>query len=158
VAVDQLLIAAFYARKNTIIPVTIGVVSILCYLIVALPFYRTIGMPALAFANAVQNSSHAIILLILLRWTMGSLHIRRTLPAILKICAAAVLMGLVAWGTMALLSHVALFSLDHLLGQFLTLIVAGGLASVVYFGAILLFKVEEISLLKGAILAKLGRR
>jgi hypothetical protein len=59
---------------------------------------------------------------------------------------------------MALLSHVALFSLDHLLGQFLTLIVAGGLASVVYFGAILLFKVEEISLLKGAILAKLGRR
>ena len=158
VAVDQLLIAAFYARKNTIIPVTIGVVSILCYLIVALPFYRTIGMPALAFANAVQNSSHAIILLILLRWTMGSLHIRRTLPAILKICAAAVLMGLVAWGTMALLSHVALFSLNHLLGQFLTLIVAGGLASVVYFGAILLFKVEEISLLKGAILAKLGRR
>src|SRR5947209_9095548 len=39
VAVDQLLIAAFYARKNTIIPVAVGVVSTLGYLAVALPLW-----------------------------------------------------------------------------------------------------------------------
>jgi putative peptidoglycan lipid II flippase len=158
VAIDQLLIAAFYARKNTKTPVIIGIVSILFYLIVALPFYSTIGMPALAFANTVQNSSHAIILFILLRRAMGSLHIRTTIPAILKICAAAALMGLVAWGALALLSHLALFSLDHLSGQLLTVIVAGGLSAGVYFGAIALLKVEEINLVKSAILAKLGKR
>jgi putative peptidoglycan lipid II flippase len=158
VVLDQLLIFAFYARKNTKTPVVIGVVCIAFYLIIALPFYSNIGMPALAFANTVQNSMHAIILLFLLRKAMGSLHIRTSLPTILKICLAAALMGLVVWGTMALLSHVALFSLDHLIGQLLTVVVAGGLASVVYVGAILLFKVEEINLLKGAILAKLGRR
>ncbi len=158
VAIDQLLIAAFYARKNTKIPVIIGVVSILFYLVVALPFYRTIGMPALAFANTVQNSSHAIILLILLRRAMGSLHIRTTIPAILKICLAAAFMAAAAWGVQLVLGHVALFSLDHLLGQLLTVIVAGGVATGVYLGLITLLKVEEINLVKGAVLAKLGRR
>jgi putative peptidoglycan lipid II flippase len=158
VALDQLLIAAFYARKNTRTPVIIGVVSMLFYLLVALPFYRNIGVPALAFANTVQNSSHAIILLILLRMAIGSLHIRKTLPVILKICLAALLMGLTGWLMLTLLSHIALFSLSSLLGQFLTLILAGGLAALVYLGAILLFKVEEVNLVKGVVMAKLGKK
>jgi putative peptidoglycan lipid II flippase len=158
VAMDQLLIAAFYARKNTKTPVIIGVVSMLFYLVVALPFYRTIGVAALAFANTVQNTSHALILLILLRMSIGSLHIRRTIPAILKICLAAVAMALVAWGAMTLLGHVSLFSLNHLVGQLLTVIVAGGLAVAVYVAGILLLKVEEINLVKRAVLAKLGKK
>ncbi|MGH2509201.1 MAG: murein biosynthesis integral membrane protein MurJ, partial [Ktedonobacteraceae bacterium] len=158
VALDQLLIAAFYARKNTKIPVIIGVVSIFFYLLVALPFYRSIGVPALAFANTVQNSTHALILLILLRRAMGVLHIRTAIPAILKICLAAVLMGAATWGALLLLGHVSLFSMQSLRGQFLTLIVAGGLAIAVYFGAVLLLKVEEVHLLKGAVLAKLGKK
>lgn len=158
VAIDQLLIAAFYARKNTVTPVVIGIVCIGFYLLVALPFFQTIGIAALAFANTVQNSMHAIILLILLRKAMGSLHVRQTIPAILKICLAAVAMGAVAWGLLLLLSHISLFSLDHLLGQFLTLLAAGGVAAAVYVGAILLLKVEEINLVKKAVLAKLGRK
>jgi putative peptidoglycan lipid II flippase len=158
VAIDQLLIAAFYARKNTMTPVITGIVCIGFYLAVALPFFQTIGVPALAFANTVQNSSHAIILLILLRLSIGSLHIRRTIPGVLKICLAALFMGVVAWGVMALLSHVALFSLNHLLGQLLTVLVAGGAAVIVYVGAILLLKVEEIHLVKSAVLTKLGKR
>ncbi len=158
VAVDQLLIAAFYARKNTLTPVIVGIVCIGFYLLVALPFFRSIGIAALAFANTVQNSMHAVILLFLLRRAMGSLHIRQTIPAILKICVAAAAMGLVAWGAMVLLSHVALFSLDHLIGQFLTIVVAGGLAVAVYIAGVLLFKVEEINLVKGAVLAKLGKK
>ena len=158
VAIDQLLIAAFYARKNTVTPVVIGIVCIGFYLLVALPFFQTIGIAALAFANTVQNSMHAVILLILLRMAIGSLHIRRTIPAVLKICLAAVAMGLMAWGAMALLSHFSLFSLDHLIGQLLTVVVAGGLAVIVYVGGILLLKVEEINLVKGAVMAKLGRK
>jgi putative peptidoglycan lipid II flippase len=158
VAVDQLLIAAFYARKNTITPVIVGIVCIGVYLVVALPFFQTIGIPALALANTLQNSMHAVILLFLLRRAMGSLHVRTALPALLKICVSAVLMGLVAWGAMIVLGHIALFSLDRLPGQLLTVIIAGGLASVVYFGVVLLFKVEEINLVKMALLAKLGRR
>jgi len=158
VALDQLLIAAFYARKNTIIPVTVQFVSILFYLAVALPFSQTIGMPAMAFANTVQNSSHAVILLIILRMVMGSVKFRSVLPTVLKILLATIAMIAVAWGLQVLLSHIALFSLSHFLGALLTVIVAGGLAAVVYFGIVLVLKVEEVKLLKGVVMSKLGKK
>jgi len=158
VAVDQLLIAAFYARKNTIIPVAVGAVSILGYLAVALPLWSTVGMPALAFANTVQNSLHPIILLILLRIVMGSIRVRETIPTVLKILFAAAAMGVVAWGMQILLGRIALFSLDSLSGSLLTVIVAGGLAGLVYVGGVLLLKVEEVGLVAGAVMAKLGRK
>ncbi|HZU02375.1 MAG TPA: lipid II flippase MurJ [Ktedonobacteraceae bacterium] len=158
VAIDQLLIAAFYARKNTIIPVTVGFVSTLGYLVVALPFSQTIGMPALAFANTVQNSSHAIILLVLLRLAIGSIHVRKMIPAILKILVATAAMIALAWGLQVVLGAVSLFSANTLLGQLLTVVLVGGLASGVYVGGVLLLKVEEVGLLKGAVLAKLGKK
>jgi len=158
IAIDQLLLSAFYARKNTITPVIVGVVSYAGYLAVALPFWQTIGMPALAFANTVQNSLHPIILLVLLRMAIGPIRIRETIPVLLKILAATAVMVVVAWGAQVLLAHIALFSLSHLLGQVLTVIVAGSLATIVYIGGVLLLRVEEVRLVKGAILAKLGRR
>lgn len=160
VAMDQLLIAAFYARKNTIIPVVVGFVSILGYLAVALPFWHTIGMPALAFANTVQNSSHAIILLVLLRMTIGSLNVRKMVPTVLKIFVATVALVAVAWAVQVGLAatHIQLLSLDNLAGQFITVILAGGLSTLMYFGLVLVLKVEEVGLLKGAVLAKLGRK
>jgi len=158
VALDQLLIFAFYARKNTIIPVIVFFVSILGYLAVALPFFQTIGMPALAFANTVQNTSHALILLVLLRIAIGSIHLRTMVSFVLKILLATAAMVALAWGLQLLLGHVALFSLAQFVGRLLTVLVAGGLAAAAYFGLVLLFKVEEIGLLKGAVLAKLGRR
>jgi len=123
-----------------------------------LPFWQTIGMPALAFANTVQNSLHPIILLVLLRMAIGPIRIRETIPVLLKILAATAVMVVVAWGAQVLLAHITLFSLSHLLGQVLTVIVAGSLATIVYIGGVLLLRVEEVRLVKGAILAKLGRR
>ena len=159
VAMDQLLIAAFYARKNTVVPVVVQFVSILGYLAVAVPFSGTVlGMPMLALANTVQNSMHGIILLVLLRIMIGPLKIRETLPTVLKVLAVTAAMVAVAWGVQVLLSHVHIFSLDTLLGSLLTVVVAGGLAVVVFFGGVLLLKVEEINMLKGAVLAKLGRK
>jgi putative peptidoglycan lipid II flippase len=158
VAIDQLLIAAFYARKNTFTPVAVGVVCIAGYLLVALPFYTTIGMPALAFANTVQNSLHAIILLILLRRAIGSIRVRETIPTILKIVLAAAVMAVVAWGLQLLLGHVGLFTLSRLPGDLMTVMVAGGIASMVYVGGVLLLRVEEVGLVRDAVLAKLGRR
>ncbi len=159
VAMDQLLIAAFYARKNTIIPVVVLFVSMLGYFAVALPFSETVlGMPMLALANTVQNSLHAIILLFLLRFAIGSIRIRETIPTVLKVLAVTAVMVGAAWGAQKVLAHIHLFSLDTLLGSFLTVVVAGGLAVVVFFGGVLLLKVEEINLLKGAVLAKLGKK
>jgi putative peptidoglycan lipid II flippase len=158
IAIDQLLIAAFYARKNTIVPVTVGVVSILGYLVVALPLVQFSGIAALALANAAQNSLHAVILLVLLRIAIGPLHVRRLLPALAKILLATAALVAVAWGTQALLAMVPFFSMTTLKGRVLTLIISGGLAAATYFGGVLLLRVEEIHTLKGVVLAKFGKR
>ncbi|HYK86693.1 MAG TPA: lipid II flippase MurJ [Ktedonobacteraceae bacterium] len=158
VAIDQLLLSAFYARKNTLTPVLVGIISFGGYLAVAWPLYTTVGMPALALANTVQNSLHPIILLVLLRMAIGPIRIRETIPATLKIGLATAAMVIVAWGLQIVLSHVALFSLDHLLGRLLTVLVVGGIAVGVYVAGVLLLKVEEVGLVKTAFLAKLGRK
>jgi putative peptidoglycan lipid II flippase len=158
IAIDQLLLAAFYARKNTVTPVIVYFISFVGYLAVALPFWRTVGMPALVLANTVQNSVHPIILLILLRMAIGPMHVREAIPATLKILVATAAMVIVAVGLQLLLSHVALFSLNHLLGQLLTVLVVGGVAAGVYIGGVMLLKVEEIALVKTAVLAKLGKK
>lgn len=158
IAIDQLLIAAFYARKNTVIPVAVLVLSVFGYLAVALPFWHTIGVPAMAFANTVQNTLHPLILLLILWKTIGSLHLRGMLPALLKILLATAVMVAVAWGLQLALAHVHLFSLSTFVGSALTVIVAGGIAAVVYFVLVIAFKVEEVSMLKGAVLAKLGKK
>jgi putative peptidoglycan lipid II flippase len=158
IALDQLLIAAFYARKNTIVPVTVGVVSILGYLAVALPFQQTFGIAALAAANTLQNSLHGLILLVLLRVAIGPLHVSAMMPALLKILVATTLMVATAWGMQALLGQLAFFTQPTFIARLLMLVIVGTLAAAVYAACVLLLKVEEVHLLKGAILAKLGRK
>jgi len=158
VAIDQLLLSAFYARKNTITPVIVGFVCYGSYLAVALPFWQTVGMPALVVANTVQNSLHAIILLVLLRMTIGPLRLREIISAFLKISAATIAMVAVAWGLQVLFGHIRLFSLNHLTGQFLTVLVSGLIAVGVYVSGVLLLRVEEVGMMKGIVMAKLGRR
>jgi len=158
VAIDQLLLSAFYARKNTITPVIVGFVSFGSYLAVALPFWQTIGMPALVVANTVQNSLHPIILLLMLRIAIGPLRLREIIPAFLKISVATAAMVAVAWGLQVLFGYVGIFSLNHLTGQFLTVLVAGLAAIGVYAGGVLLLRVEEVGMMKGIVMAKLGKR
>src|SRR5256714_808889 len=158
VAIDQLLLSAFYARKNTFTPVIVGFVCYGSYLAVALPFWQTVGMPALVVANTVQNSLHAVILLVLLRMTIGPLRLREIISAFLKISAATIAMVAVAWGLQVLFGHIRLFSLNHLTGQFLTVLVSGLIAVGVYVSGVLLLRVEEVGMMKGIVMAKLGRR
>jgi len=157
-AIDQLLIFAFYARKNTIIPVSVLFLSALCYLAVALPFRNTIGMPALAFANTVQNSSHAIFLLIILRWVLGPLRLKNIVPALLKILLATAVMVAVVWGIQQGLGYLSPSTQHSFLGRAVTVVLAGGLGGATYFGVVILLKVEEVHTLKGAVLAKLGKK
>lgn len=61
-AVDQLLIFAFYARKDTVTPVVVGVVGTLLYLVVALATVGSLGVFGLILANTVQNSAHCLVM------------------------------------------------------------------------------------------------
>jgi putative peptidoglycan lipid II flippase len=154
---DQLLIAAFYARKNTLTPVIIGAVGWLFYLAVALPLVGSIGMPALAFAQAFQNSAHAIILLILLRRAIGPLAGEGLLAALGKICLASAIMGGACWALLQVVSPLTLFNLQHLGGQALTVLVTAGGGTLIYFLLAHLFGLQEVRLLGSIVRRRLGR-
>jgi putative peptidoglycan lipid II flippase len=158
VAIDQLLISAFYARKNTIIPVAVLLVGVLGYLAVALPFWHTIGMPALAFANTVQNSVHALVLLALLRIAIGPLKLREMVPTVLKILLATTIMVAISWGLQTVLGSIAFFAHAGFVSHVITVVGVGGLAAGIYFGLMIVLRVEEVALLKGVVLAKLGKK
>jgi putative peptidoglycan lipid II flippase len=70
-AMDQLLIVAFYSRKNTRTPVIVGMLTVVLYLITALVLLQPLGVVGLALANAVQNGAHGLILLALIQRTVG---------------------------------------------------------------------------------------
>jgi len=64
-AYDQVLIFAFYARKNTRVPVLVGVAAAGVYVIGALAMISPLGMLGLVLANSAQFVFHAIAMYLL---------------------------------------------------------------------------------------------
>jgi putative peptidoglycan lipid II flippase len=134
-AVDYLLINAFYARQNARTPVLVGVVCVFIYLAVALSTIGVLDARGLALANAAQNSSHALILLWLLRRSLPDLRLGAALlPFLVRVIPATVLVLLVLLVSWPALSH---------LGGLIGLIVAAALATAVYAVALLALGVTE---------------
>jgi putative peptidoglycan lipid II flippase len=159
IAMDQLLIAAYYARKNTLIPTLAAIASIVCYALVAVPLAQTIGLPAVSFANAVQNASHAIILFVLLTLTIGNLGFRHLSDGIGRIALAGAAMAAVCWGLLLLLPHLSatFFATDHVLGNLVTVVVVGLAGLAVYFVVAGQLRLSEIGMLGTLARSRLGR-
>ncbi|HEY7339652.1 MAG TPA: lipid II flippase MurJ [Ktedonobacterales bacterium] len=157
-ALGQLLIAAFYARKNTLTPAVIGAIAILFYLAIAVPFGPIIGMPAIAFANTALNVGNALILFVLLTLAIGNLGMRELLDGAGRIALAALAMAIVSFGLLLLLPRlIPAFNSSGTLAAALTLLIAGGAGVAVYFVLARLLDLEELRLLSGIVRARLGR-
>lgn len=74
-AIDLPLVFSFYAQKDTVRPVLVGIATVLLYLVVAptLAFALGWGFYGLVAANSVQLTSHALIMLWLFRRRYGGL-------------------------------------------------------------------------------------
>jgi putative peptidoglycan lipid II flippase len=123
-AVDYLLINAFYARQNARTPVVVGVVCVGVYLTVALSLIGPLGAVGLALANALQNSSHAVILLVLLRRSLPGLQLGRALvPFLVRVVPAATVAGVLL---------IVMWPFLSVLGGLLGLFSAGIMAALAY--------------------------
>jgi putative peptidoglycan lipid II flippase len=159
IAVDQLLIAAYYARKNTLIPTLASIASVACYALVAVPFAQTIGLPAVSFANAVQNASHAVILFVLLTLTIGNLGFRQLGDGLGRIALAAVAMAAVCWALLQALSYLSpdFFSSGRVLGNLVAVTVIGVIGLGVYFAVTGWLRLDEVRMLGSLLRSRLGR-
>jgi putative peptidoglycan lipid II flippase len=146
-AIDYLLINAFYARQDARTPVLVGVVCVGIYLLVALTLIGPFKAPGLAFANAVQNSSHALILLVLLERALPGLGLAPALlPFAARIAPAAVFAGafvFFVWPSLGMLGGLA------------GLIVAGALGALVYVALLQALGVHEVRAVLGMLRARL---
>ncbi|MCB8942286.1 MAG: murein biosynthesis integral membrane protein MurJ [Ardenticatenaceae bacterium] len=123
-AVDQMLVFASYARKDTWRPALVGVVSIVVYSLTAVLLAPIINLFSLMAADAIKHIVHTAIMLWLLQRHLGGLTGRGVVTAVTKSLAAAVVTGLVAYGTAVwLLTPFPLTTFLH------KLIVVGGAAS-----------------------------
>jgi peptidoglycan biosynthesis protein MviN/MurJ (putative lipid II flippase) len=150
-AIDQPLIFAFYARKDTWRPAMVGVLGVLFYLLVALPTYRTLGMAGLILANGAQLAGHAAVMWVLLRHRVGPLRGFGLGWTVLRALLAAAVMGGVVcgcvWGVQRLVP------LEGRPQWALSVLVGGGLGLVVYLATCAWLRLPEIQTL-----ASLGRR
>jgi len=149
-AVDLILVFGFYARKNTIIPATIGVVSNIAYLIVAVALLRTMGLFALMIADSFKLLLHAVIAGWLLRKQVGGLaqyHIfRTTILTILSSLAMAIVVIVTLIGTRTVLPDT-----NSLLNEAAAVFLPGAAGITLYFWLVTALGIDEIRLLLNAL-------
>lgn len=156
-AVDQPLIFAFYARKDTWSPALVGVAGVGLYLAIALgpALVRPMRLTDLILANAVQLTGHALIMLYLLKRGMGGLAGRGVGMTALKAgLASAGLAGAALGGLWAL---TAIGMPRGLAGEALLVMVPGALGLAAYAALIALLDVPEARLLYAGMRARLPR-
>jgi putative peptidoglycan lipid II flippase len=154
-AIDQMLVFASYARKDTWRPAVAGIISIVIYTITAVLLLKPIGLYSLMVADAVKHFCHTMIMLWLLQRHLGGLRGFGISTATWKAIAASVVTGLVAYvvGETA----VALLPLSGFLGKLLLVTLAGGLGLLTFLGLVQLLTITEVQMLHRTLANRLRR-
>jgi putative peptidoglycan lipid II flippase len=129
-AVDQMLIIASYARKDTWRPAMVGIISIAIYTVTAFVLIDPLGLLSLMVADAVKHAIHTLLMIWLLRRLVGSLSSFKVGTVLAKSLVAAVLVGAAAYLTATILN--GLLDQDSFLAKF-AIVAAGGLAGVLTY-------------------------
>jgi putative peptidoglycan lipid II flippase len=96
-AIDQPLIFAFYARKNTLLPNLVAVAGLGIYLMVALALLPAFGYLGLVLANSAQLAGHAVLMLLFTGSRLGGLAGTGLGETTLKLLGAGAVMGAVVY-------------------------------------------------------------
>ncbi|HIE39070.1 MAG TPA: murein biosynthesis integral membrane protein MurJ, partial [Anaerolineae bacterium] len=155
-AVDQLLIFAFYARKDTLTPALVGVGTTVLYALttISLSGLGLLTLPLLILINSLKWAAHALTMLVLTRRRMGGLGDHGLWGLTLRATLASLVMAAVTWGAMRSLMTAAPPGLP---GELLVVGGAGGAGLVVYGLLAITLRMEEVHLLRAALADGLNR-
>lgn len=104
---DQVLIFAFYARKNTLLPVLVGVVASAGYLLVAFSLFDRYQMRGLVVANTAQFALHTALMLWFGRGFLGRTGFVEVGSILLRVGVASLAMGVVVWAVWRIVDRLA---------------------------------------------------
>lgn len=141
-AVDLLLVYAFYARKDTLTPALIGVVSLVVYMAVAIVLVDSYGLYSLMIADSIKHFVHALISGILLSRRIQGFGSQRLVITFVKTVVASIIMGSVAWVTLPILSDI--IGTHGILREALLVMVSGVIYGGIFLLVAILLKIDEL--------------
>ncbi len=152
-AYDQLLINAFYARRNTLTPQLVGVAAVLLYIGVEVALVGRYGMVALVAAISIQWTFHALVMFWLGRHLLSAAD-HAAFRRVLGVClGVGVAMAAVAWGAASGLAR--FLPGPALVREVLTLVVPVGLGAACYAWGVTRLGVDEFADLARRLTARL---
>jgi len=99
-AIDLLLVYAFYARKDTLTPALVGLLSLALYMGVALLLFEGYGLYSLMIADSAKHLLHAAVCGVLLWRRLGGFGAQQLLRTGLRTGLASLCMALAAHGSL----------------------------------------------------------
>ncbi len=153
-AVDQMLVFASYARKDTWRPALVGVISIVVYSITAVLLLNPLGLLSLMVADAVKHIVHTLTMLWLLRRHVGGLNGHGVTAVTLKSLLAALLTGLAAYAAAQFTAP--LIPGGGILYKLAVVVVSGGAGLLVYAGMAFWLNISEARLVPQLLLKRKG--
>jgi putative peptidoglycan lipid II flippase len=151
-AVDQMLVFASYARKDTWRPALVGVVSIVVYSITAVTLAPIIDLFSLMVADAIKHIVHTLIMLWLLKRHLGGLAGYGLIAITVKSFIAAALTGLGAYFTAEFLFST--LTLTGFFAKLLTVVISGLVGLLVYAALVFLLDIREAKSLRHLLVRK----
>jgi putative peptidoglycan lipid II flippase len=155
-ALDQALIFAFYARKDTWTPALVGVGMNLVYsLMVLVPtlFHEPL-LWQIILANSLKLTGHALVMLYLFSRRVGTLRPYGVIKSSSSALVASLIMVVPVLATRALLSPLRVSGLPGVLTQVGASAVVGAL---VYLFVLRQLRLEELDLLRRTLLSRLKK-
>jgi putative peptidoglycan lipid II flippase len=151
-ALDQMLIFASYARKDTLRPAIAGTISIVVYMTIAALLLGPLGLFSLMIADAVKHVVHTLLMLGVLQKQIGGLRGQGVAVAGTKSLLAALGTGLGAYAVATLVGQTV--SGTGFLPLLVTVGVAAGAGLLLFLAIARALGLEEASSLRQLI----GRR
>ncbi|HZB94698.1 MAG TPA: murein biosynthesis integral membrane protein MurJ [Herpetosiphonaceae bacterium] len=152
-AVDQPLIFAFYARKNTLLPNLVNAAAIATYLIVAFASVRRLDVFGLILANGMQWGIHALLMIWFAHRRLDAIRGRGLGTAFGKGLLASAIAGACGYGTLLLLGGHA----THKFAALVMIAVGGATIGAVYLLLARLLRLEALEVLLTGLRRRVAR-
>ena len=149
-AIDQPLVFAFYARKDTLTPNLVAFAGVAIYLVVAFALVQPFGMIGLVIANSAMLTGHALVMLWLTQTRLGGLNGASVITLTIKVAMASLAMGAIVLATMTWFENARIANV-------IGVMVSAAIAGLAYIALVKILRVAEAERLWAMVRARLKR-
>lgn len=141
-----LLARSFYAYEDTKTPMTISIISIIIDIVLSWIMANYWGVIGLAIAFSISSIINMLLLYLILNWRIDNIDNNAIFKSLIKISINSVAAGIVAYLVLQIMAP--LVNMHTFVGIFSQGLVAGLAGLLIYLLLGILFKLEEVEIIK----------